>query len=94
MVQWVNLISLAFLINGIVPNSGIDEYFSFLSFAAVLGFPLIVNYFILLKPGKRKIIKELDKFIASGHLGSRKAVWVYAAFTLLFFVFSALTNRM
>jgi hypothetical protein len=89
LMQGVNLVSLLFLLNYVTPLPQFTRIFFFGVFAV----PFIINYYIFLKMGKKKIVSTVDKLVKEGVIKSKAYVVKYVIFTIVFFALSAMLNN-
>lgn len=88
MIQGINLFSALFLIVILFPDLNLLKLSSSSVINKVIIFstfclPLIVNYFILLKKGKKQLIKEVNLLIGQGKLKPKSFVIWYVLGSIL-----------
>ena|SRR5688500_15640546 len=89
LMQGINLVSCLFLLNFFTPLQELTKVFFF----GIFMVPFIVNYYIFLKMGKRKIISIVDQLVKEGVIKSKAYVIKYIILTIGFFAFSAMLNN-
>jgi hypothetical protein len=89
LMQGVNLVSILFLLNYVAPLPGLTKIFFFVIFAS----PFILNYYVFLKMGKKKIISTVDKLVRDGVIKSKAYVVKYVILSIVFFALSAMLNN-
>jgi hypothetical protein len=89
LMQGVNLVSLLFVLNYITPLPGLTKIFFF----AIFTLPFILNYYVFLKIGKKKIISTVDTLVREGVIKSKAYVVKYVILTIVFFALSAMLNN-
>lgn len=85
ILQGVNLFSIMFLIFAIVGNFEFSKALYFIIFCL----PLILNYFLFLGKGKKKIIIKVDDLIKKGQLKPRSYLVKYFVATIIFMIIAA-----
>jgi hypothetical protein len=89
LMQGVNLVSLLFVLNYVTPLPVSTKIFFF----GVFTVPFILNYYIFLKMGKKKIVSTVDKLVKEGVIKSKAYIVKYVILTIVFFAFSAMLNN-
>jgi len=89
IMQGVNLSSLLFLSNYLFPLEGLTQGLFF----GIFLIPFILNYFIFLKRGKKRIIENVDALVKDGVIKSKALIIKYIMFTIVFLAVSAMINN-
>lgn len=85
MLQGVNMLSIVFIISGFNELGRFPKSISWICFII----PLLINYLILLRHDRKRLIKTIDSFIEGFRWNTRLIMFFYLTFTVAFFVISA-----